>query len=56
MDQPPPSHRLHALIAVLFGLFVGAAALSPRRRHSRRPKADDLLIGAVNTGFILAWR
>jgi hypothetical protein len=48
-----------ALVAVLFGLFASAAALFPRatwlaQRAAEESPGRSLLIGAVNTAFVLA--
>jgi hypothetical protein len=48
-----------ALVALLFGLFASAGALFPRavwlaQRAAEESPGRSLLIGAVNTGFLLA--
>lgn len=60
MDQPVSLLiAFIALVAVLFGLFASAAALFPRpvwlsQRAAEESPGRSLLIGAVNTGFLLA--
>ncbi len=60
MDQPLALLiAFLALVAVLFGVFAGAAALFPRpvwlaQRAAEESPGRSLLIGAVNTGFLLA--
>ena len=60
MDQPVALLiAFIALVAVLFGLFASAAALFPRgvwlaQRAAEESPGRSLLIGAVNTGFVLA--
>ena len=60
MDQPVALlSGFIALMAVLFGLFASSAALFPRaawlaQRAAEESPGRSLLIGAVNTGFVLA--
>ena len=60
MDQPfALIFAFVALVAVLFGMFATAAALFPRavwlaQRAAEESPGRSLLIGAVNTAFVLA--